>query len=97
LVTLGRNRTVLVIAHRLSTVKHADQIVVMDGGRVAEVGGHEQLLRNPNSTYARMWDMQTSSLASRSPLGSGVMTLLSPTEQREGSPAAHNPMAGTKH
>jgi ABC-type glutathione transport system ATPase component len=64
-VTLGRNRTVLVIAHRLSTVKHADQIVVMDGGRVAEVGGHEQLLRSPNSTYARMWDMQTSSLGSR--------------------------------
>jgi len=60
LVALGRNRTVLVIAHRLSTVKHADQIVVMDAGRVAEVGSHAQLLADPNSIYAHMWAMQTS-------------------------------------
>lgn len=59
-MALGRNRTVLVIAHRLSTVKHADQIVVMDAGRVAEVGSHAQLLADPNSIYAHMWAMQTS-------------------------------------
>ena len=64
LVTLGRNRTVLVIAHRLSTIRHADQIVVMGGGRVLETGSHEQLLRNPDSTYTHMWAMQTSSVAS---------------------------------
>jgi ABC-type multidrug transport system fused ATPase/permease subunit len=63
LATLGRNRTVLMIAHRLSTVKHAQQIVVMDAGRVIEVGSHEQLLRDPNSTYSRMWDMQSHSTA----------------------------------
>ena len=70
LATLGRNRTVLVIAHRLSTIRHADQIVVMGGGRVLETGSHEQLLRNPDSTYAHMWAMQTSSVASRSPVES---------------------------
>lgn len=36
-------RTVIVIAHRLSTVKHADQIVVLGGGRILEVGDHETL------------------------------------------------------
>ena len=60
-MALGRNRTVLVIAHRLSTIKHADQIVVMDAGRVIECGAHEELLRDPDSTYARMWAMQSSS------------------------------------
>ena len=35
------NRTTLVIAHRLSTVRNADQLVVMDEGRVVEIGGHE--------------------------------------------------------
>lgn len=75
-MTLGRNRTVLVIAHRLSTIKHADQIVVMDAGRVIEVGSHEQLLANPQSTYAHMWDMQSSSIHSRSPVGSNQASFL---------------------
>ena len=39
-----RGRTVLVIAHRLSTVKQADQIVVLDQGRIAEMGNHAQLV-----------------------------------------------------
>ena len=41
---LSRDRTTLVIAHRLSTVQKADQIAVMDQGRVVELGSHEELL-----------------------------------------------------
>jgi ATP-binding cassette subfamily C protein CydD len=42
---LARGRTVLVVAHRLNTVRGADRIVVMDGGRVVEAGTHEELVR----------------------------------------------------
>lgn len=50
-------RTVLVIAHRLSTVRKADQIVVMDGGSIVELGSHHQLLEQ-NGQYARLWSYQ---------------------------------------
>ena len=50
-------RTTLVIAHRLSTVMNADQILVMDGGRIAERGSHPQLLAL-NGQYAQMWRLQ---------------------------------------
>ena len=54
-----RQRTSLVIAHRLSTVVDADQIVVLDEGQVAERGTHAQLLRK-NGLYAEMWARQQS-------------------------------------
>jgi ATP-binding cassette, subfamily B, heavy metal transporter len=57
LQAIERGRTTIVIAHRLSTVVHADQIVVLDAGRVAERGTHAELLRK-NGLYAEMWARQ---------------------------------------
>ncbi|CAK6691999.1 ABC transporter ATP-binding protein [Synechococcus sp. CBW1107] len=50
-------RTTLVIAHRLSTVRHADRIVVMEQGRIVEQGCHDELLRR-GGAYARLWRVQ---------------------------------------
>jgi ATP-binding cassette subfamily B protein len=55
--TVARNRTTLVIAHRLSTVVDADEILVLDDGRVVERGSHAELL-NQAGLYARMWALQ---------------------------------------
>jgi len=57
LVNLMKNRTTLVIAHRLSTVMHADRILVMEKGRVAEAGNHRDLL-GLGGLYRRLYDMQ---------------------------------------
>ncbi len=57
LETITANRTTLVIAHRLSTVRHADQIVVMDHGRIVECGSHEDLIRRAGA-YADLWRVQ---------------------------------------
>ena len=58
LAKLLLNRTSFVIAHRLSTVRRADAIIVLDEGRVCEIGQHDELLANPNSQYARLYAMQ---------------------------------------
>ena len=52
--TLTRNKTVLMIAHRLSTVQNADNIIVLNEGKIAEQGSHSALLEK-NGVYAAMW------------------------------------------
>jgi subfamily B ATP-binding cassette protein MsbA len=54
---LMKNRTTLVIAHRLSTVENADQIVVMDKGKIVEIGSHKELLAQ-DGHYAVLYRMQ---------------------------------------
>jgi len=58
LSTLMLNRTSFVIAHRLSTVRRADAIIVLERGRVVEIGRHDELLARPNGAYARLHQMQ---------------------------------------
>jgi subfamily B ATP-binding cassette protein MsbA len=52
------NRTAFVIAHRLSTIRRADAIVVLERGRVVEIGRHDELLARPSGTYAMLYQMQ---------------------------------------
>ncbi len=55
---VSKNKTTLIIAHRLSTVVHADKIVVMSKTGIAEVGTHKELLAIPNGIYKKYWDLQ---------------------------------------
>jgi len=55
---LMKNRTVFVIAHRLSTVVNADKIVVLNEGEIVEEGTHESLLKIPNGAYAALYNAQ---------------------------------------
>jgi len=57
LETLMRGRTTIVIAHRLSTIENAGRIVVLDGGRIAEIGSHRELLA-AGGIYARLYEIQ---------------------------------------
>ncbi len=59
LAEISANRTTLVIAHRLSTIADADEILVMQGGRIVERGTHRELLAQAGH-YARMWSLQQS-------------------------------------
>jgi len=58
LANLMMNRTSFVIAHRLSTIRRADAIIVLEGGRIVEVGRHDELLARPHGTYATLYQLQ---------------------------------------
>jgi subfamily B ATP-binding cassette protein MsbA len=58
LENLMSNRTSLVIAHRLSTIQKADKIVVMQEGKIIEIGTHNELINN-ESTYKKLVEMQS--------------------------------------
>ena len=67
-----RNITTVVVAHRLSSVVDADNILVMKNGRIVEEGRHDELLCIPNGTYAFMWAAQTR-YGLLDPAGAGVL------------------------
>jgi ABC-type multidrug transport system fused ATPase/permease subunit len=54
----SKNRTVLVVAHRLSTILFADQILYIENGRMLEIGTHQELL-GKNGKYAHLWQLQS--------------------------------------
>ena len=58
-----QGRTVLIIAHRLSAVRHAHRIIVMDKGKIVEAGPHDALVQKPKGLYAHLWRMQDGSQA----------------------------------
>ncbi len=60
---LMKGRTVLVIAHRLATVKNADRVVVVHGGRVAERGTHDELMAREDGIYRRLATLQALDLS----------------------------------
>ena len=55
---LAKGRTTLVVAHRLSTIKNADEIIVISNGKIDEKGTHEELIKNENSIYKKLYDLQ---------------------------------------
>jgi len=54
----SHDRTTIVIAHRLSTIRNADRIAVIAGGKLVEIGGHDELMAKPNGRYKRLVDSQ---------------------------------------
>ena len=72
LAKLATGRTVIAIAHRLSTVLSADQIIVMDSGHIKEIGTHAQLLEK-SGYYRRLYDHQFNRIPEESAAEAGVL------------------------
>src|SRR5437899_12996822 len=72
LAKLATGRTVIAIAHRLSTVLSADQIIVMDSGHIKEIGTHAQLLEK-SGYYRRLYDHQFNRITEESAPEAGVL------------------------
>ena len=60
---ITKNKTSIIIAHRLSTIKNVDRIIVMDQGRIVEIGSHEELLEIKEGYYSRLHKIQFSELS----------------------------------
>ncbi len=61
LKSVCEGRTTLIVAHRLSTISHADIIIVLREGQIIERGSHDELLAKPDGVYAAMWKEQSTS------------------------------------
>ena len=57
-----KNRTSIVVAHRLSTIKEVDKIIVIDSGEIKEMGSHKELLEK-NGFYKKLYEMQYKNIA----------------------------------
>jgi subfamily B ATP-binding cassette protein MsbA len=55
---LMKDRTSFVIAHRLSTVKHADKILVIDEGKIVQTGIHDELIKEEGGIYKKLYELQ---------------------------------------
>ena len=55
---ITQGRTSIIIAHRLTTIKKADKIIVLDKGEIVEVGTHDELLQLPNGYYKNLYEVQ---------------------------------------
>jgi ATP-binding cassette, subfamily B, bacterial len=64
LVELMKGRTTIVIAHRLSTVRQVDRILVFEAGRIVEEGTHDELIARPDGCYRRLYDTQVGAFGS---------------------------------
>ncbi|MBT4922678.1 MAG: ABC transporter ATP-binding protein [Rickettsiales bacterium] len=58
LLISDKSKTVIAIAHRLSTLKYMDRIIVLEGGVIKEEGSHHELIAREDSTYKKLWDLQ---------------------------------------
>lgn len=61
MASICKGRTVIIIAHRLSAVRHANRIIAMERGRIVEAGTHDELVNRPKGLYAYLWSMQQGS------------------------------------
>ena len=59
---LCKGRTTIVVAHRLSTIKSADEIMVVSSGKILEKGTHNELMENPNGAYHQLYNLQFSKI-----------------------------------
>ncbi len=69
MASICQGRTVLIIAHRLSAVRHAHRIIVLEKGRIVEAGPHDALINKPQGLYAHLWKMQGGQATSPTPGG----------------------------